>query len=354
VRWTPTRVERLIRGLPKAETHLHLDGALSPAAIKRLAVRQGYAPLARKSAAQIAALSVVDSPRSTLAEVLKAFEVVYPLLRAADAVETAAYEAAAGAARAGALYAEVRFAPALQAAPGFPPEAALDAALRGLARAEKELGIGGGIIVCLIRPFALVSREDNAAMVELAIARRGRGVVGVDLAGDEAAQPLTDYAELLARAKSAGLRLTAHAGEAPGSRDLEAALELGVDRLGHATLLADKPRLLKKVLARGVTIEVNLTSNLRTSAVAALARHPVKAWRAAGVPVAISTDDPGLFGIDLNHEYHLLAHGLGFTPEDLVAVAAQSFDALFLPEARKRALRARFEAGTRGLLDATR
>jgi len=350
IRWTPELVDRLIEGLPKVETHLHLDGSLSPSAIKALAKRQRYAPLAGKSVAEIAALTVVDKPKDSLAEVLKAFETVYPLLHTPNAVETMAYEAVAAAARDRALYVEVRFAPALQAAPGFTSEQALKAALKGLKRAEKDFGVRSGVIVCLIRPFGFVSRDKNAAMTALAIKYKDRGVVGLDLAGNEAAQPLADYREFFARAKAAGLRLTAHAGEVPGSRDLETALELGVDRLGHATLLAEKPELLKQVVARRLPIEVNLTSNLRTSAVADLARHPAKDWYAAGVPIALSTDDPGVFGIDLDHEYRLLARDLGFAPVDVIAVAAQGIDALFLPEASKRELRARFDADVRALL----
>lgn len=348
--WTPELVDRLIAGLPKVETHLHLDGALSPATIKALAERQRYAPLSGKSVDEIAAVSVVSKPRDSLAEVLKAFSTIYPLLHTPDAVETMAYETVAAAARDHALYVEVRFAPALQAADGFNAEQALRAALKGLKRAEADFGVKSGVIVCLIRPFAFVSREKNAEMTDLAVRYKNRGVVGLDLAGNEAAQPLSDFREFFARAQAAGLRLTTHAGEVPGSGDLETALALGVDRLGHATLLAAKPALLEEVRRRRIPIEVNLTSNLRTNAVVDLSAHPAKAWYAAGIPITLSTDDPGVFGIDLNHEYRLLARELGFAPVDVIAVAAQGIDALFLPEPRKRELRARFDADVRSLL----
>ena len=350
VRWTPERTSRLIRGMPKVETHLHLDGALSPATIKELAVRQDYAPLASKTVAEIAALSIVGGPMASLAEVLRKFGVVYPLLRTRDAVETCAHEAARAAARENVRYAEFRFAPALQSAAGFSPRQVLDAALAGLARGKDDFGVDSGVIVCLIRPFAFVDRGRNEEMLELAVAYKDRGVVGLDLAGDEAAQPLSDFADYFARAKTAGLRLTAHAGEAPGSSDLETALSLGVDRLGHATLLAGNPELLAEVRRRGLTIEVNLTSNVRTSAVKSAAAHPVKDWYAAGVPIALSTDDPGSFGIGLSHEYELLSRELGFGAVEILDASFQAVDALFLPETRKRALRASFEAETLALL----
>jgi adenosine deaminase len=236
-------------------------------------------------------------------------------------------------------YMEVRFAPALQAAPGFSVDDAVDAVLEGLRRGEKDFGVRSGVIICLYRPLSL---EQNEAMLESAIKHRGRGVVGIDLAGDEAKFPLSRFKELYRRAKEAGLFTTAHAGEVPGSADLETALELNVDRLDHATLLEQRPDLLRLVIQRRLPIGVNLTSNLRTSAIHSYKEHPIAAWYRAGIPVMISTDDPGVFGIDLAHEFRVLLE-LGFTPEDLIAIQWRTIDGLFLPPAEKQALRARFE-----------
>ena len=344
IQWTPELVDRLIRGMPKVETHLHLDGSLSPRTIMLLAQRQGYGPLAGKSEEEIGKLTMVDKPRSSLAEVLAAFHAVYPLLHDYEAIERIAYEAAVAAAGRNVRYLEARFAPALNTAAEFSMERVLQAALSGLARAEEDHGVKSGVIVCLIRPFSHVSRERNAEMAELAVRYKGRGVVALDLAGDESAQPLSEFRDLFEKAKAAGLGLTAHAGEAPGSRDLETVLELGLDRVGHAILLGRDPELLREFRARGIAVEVNLTSNLRTAAVADLASHPVKAWYAAGVPVALSTDDPGVFGIDIDHEYRLLARALGFSALEIVDVSLQGIDALFLSEERKQDLRERFRA----------
>lgn len=339
IAWTPAKLERLAREMPKAELHLHLDGSLSPATVKTLAERRKHAPLAGKSLEELERLVVVRKPKDSLAEVLQVFHLVYPLLKDESSVELMAYEAASAAARRNVRYLEARFAPALQEAPGFGAEQALKATLAGLARAGKEHGVQTGVIVCLIRPYAFVSRERNERMLELAIAYKDRGVVGVDLAGDEAAAPLSDYKPLFERARKAGLGLTAHAGEAPGSGDIETALEIGVHRLGHAILLREKPALLESVRKRGIAIEVNPTSNIRTGAVASYESHPAKAWLRAGLPVAISTDDPGIFGVDLPGEY--LA--LGLSAEEMLRASYAALDAAFLPETRKKALRARFD-----------
>lgn len=350
IRWTAALTDRLIREMPKVETHVHLDGALSPALIQELAAAQGLPPFAGKSVGEIRTLAVVDTPRRSLQEVLDAFATFLPLLRRPEALERVAYELVKAARTQNIRHLEVRFAPALQATPEFPSESVLAAALRGLERGRRELGVSSGVIVCLIRPFELVSREENEEILELAVRYARRGVVAIDLAGNEAAAPLSEFREFYLRAKAAGLRTTAHAGEVPGSRDIETALELGVDRLGHATMLARNPGLMERVRERGVTLEINLTSNLRTAAVPSYAEHPVRAFYKAGIPVTLSTDDPGVFGIDLDHEYGVLAGPLRFTPEEILTVSFQGIDALFLPEDRKREIRREFESSLGALL----
>ncbi len=351
IEWTPARVERLVREMPKVETHLHLDGALSPETVQALARMQGDSPLAALSLDEIRRRTVVDEPRENLAAVLEVFKTLYPLLRRREALHLAARELVAQAARDGTRYVEVRFAPALNAAPGFSQDDALDAVLAGLAEGRRLHPVGSGVIVCLLRPPGFVDLATNRKMLELAIAARHRGVVAVDLAGNEAAEPLVTYTELFHRAREGGLHLTAHAGEAPGSNDLATALALGVERLGHATLLGERPDQLAEVIRRRIPLEVNLTSNLRTGVVARIADHPVRTWFRAGATIALSTDDPGIFGIDLPGEYLRLARELGFTPAELATVALQGFDALFLPPRERVRLRRDAERDLGRLLD---
>lgn len=350
VDWTPGRFDRLIRDMPKVELHVHLDGSLAPETISRLAKQQKYAPLAGKTVGEIARAAIVSARQPSLAKVLEAFRLVYPLLRRPEAVEDAAFELARAAHRSRVRRLEARFSPELLAAEGFSAEEALQAALRGLDRGRREFGVRSGLILCLLRPESLLPMAANESTLALAIKYAGKGVVGVDVAGDEAAAPLADYAPLLEKAKFHGLGVTAHAGEVPGSKDIETALEVGVDRLGHATQLAADESLLAVVRGRRIPIEVNLTSNLRTSAVPDLKQHPARRWRELRMPIAISTDDPGVFDITLEHEYRLLRDQLGFKPDDVIAVSLQAVDALFLPAAERAALRKELEEELIGLL----
>lgn len=351
-RWTAERMASFAAAMPKVETHLHLDGALSPETVLRLARMAPGSPLHGLTVEEIRRKVVVDQPRASLAAVLDAFHAFYPLLLSAKAVELSAYELARDCARQNILHAEVRFAPALQQTADLPMSAVLDAALRGLERGREDFGVGSGVIICLLRPFTVMSREANEAMASLAVEYAGCGVVGLDVAdagpGD---QKLSEYGDWLKRGRAAGLGLTAHAGESPRGGEIEDALEIGVDRIGHGIILRERPDLLKELIRRGTVVEVNPTSNLRTGAVASYREHPVRAWKDAGLTVTLSTDDPGVFGIDLAHEYESLAREAGFTAEELLDMAWNGIWSLFLPEARRRELAARFERDAAAALD---
>lgn len=351
IAWTDDTRARFVAALPKIETHLHLDGALTPAMIAELADQQDYAPLRDLSEAEIAARSVVDGPREDLAAVLEVFSTVYPLLHTPAAVEQVAHDVIANAHAQNIRYVEVRLAPALQAVAeqGFDDAAVLEAVLAGLERGRVEFGVESAVIVCLIRSLPV---EVNAAMLDAAIElhRQGRPVVAIDLAGDEAAVPLTSFAELYRRAGAAGLFRTAHAGEVEGSDDLRTALELGVDRIGHAKYLDVQPELFEEVVRRGIGLEVNVTSNYRTAAIAGVAEHPAKRWFDAGVNISVSTDDPGVFAITLTGEYLLLIDELGFSVADLIELQRRTIATLFMSAQGKRALEARMLADIEALL----
>ncbi len=341
---SPEGLERFLQALPKVENHLHLDGSLSPATVRVLAEAAEKSELKGLSVEEITRKVVVDKPRGALPEVLAAFDAFYPLLKTPQAVELAAYEAMREAGRQGVLYHELRFAPVLQEAPGFSARQALEAALRGAERGRKDFHVGYGFILGLLRPFHLISRQKNEDMTALAVEFAGKGVTGLDVAdvgpGDEA---LSSYSRWLGAGRAAGLGLTAHAGETPRGRELEDALDIKVNRIGHAVALRGRDDLMKRVKDQGVTLEANLTSNLRTGAIKSYQDHPIKEWLDRGLKVSLSTDDPGVFGVDLTHEYRTLYNELRFSPHDLVKVARGGLESLFLTDAERRTLTQEFD-----------
>ncbi len=173
----------------------------------------------------------------------------------------------------------------------------------------------------------------EACQVELEAALKfaRSGVVGIDLAGDEARHPAAQFRPHFQQARQAGLRLTAHAGEFAGAASVkETILELQPDRLGHAVHAADDPAVMDLLAASGIAVECCPTSNLLTGAVKDLRSHPLPLFLRQGVCATINTDDPGLFGgITLEHEYCLASEEMGLTDADLARVQENGRKAAF-------------------------
>jgi len=196
------------------------------------------------------------------------------------------------------------------------------------------------VIICLFRSH---SPKENRKAFGLAKKHYGRGVTGIDLAGDESLYPTKDFAEFFEEANHLDFFTTCHAGEVKGLDNLRSALEFKVHRIGHGIHLMEDEKLLKEVVQRQVPLEIGLTSNIRTHTVSDYSLHPLRRFFAAGVPVSINTDDRGIFGIDLVHEYEAAMTHLRFSPEEILRIASDSIGHLFLDEERKSHLRHSFE-----------
>ncbi len=162
--------------------------------------------------------------------------------------------------------------------------------------------------------------------------------MGIGIGGDERRTGAEPFRELYQEAKDAGLRLTAHAGEPMGPERIGAALNIGVERIGHALAAQLDPELMEILAERQVPLEICVTSNLRTRCCPTLEEHPVRRYFDAGLKITLNSDDPAMFESDLQDEYRLARDAFGFTDEHLSELAANSMDASFLPAPRKVAL----------------
>ncbi len=173
-----------------------------------------------------------------------------------------------------------------------------------------------------VRQFGV---DEVMRVAELAAERLDDGVVGFGIGGDEARGPAELFGDVYRFAREKGLRLTAHAGETGGPESVWAALELGAERIGHGIRSIEDPVLVRHLRDRNVPLEISISSNVATGAVASLQEHPVRRLYDAGVPVVLNTDDPAMFHTTLSREYELAARHFGFSEAELGEIAQNGF-----------------------------
>jgi adenosine deaminase/aminodeoxyfutalosine deaminase len=292
--------------LPKAELHLHLEGSVEPETLHELDPST--------SVEEFRALYSY----SDFDAFLKAFGAVGKLLRTPEAYALATTRLLERLAAENVRYAEIILAAgvvlwkegnfaeifdAVQAAAAASP-----VAVRWILDAVRQFGV-----------------EPAMQVVELAAERVGQGVVAFGIGGSEERGPASWFGDVFRCAKSAGLRLTAHAGEGTSPQSIWEALELGAERIGHGISAIDDPALLCHLSEREIPLEICITSNLVTGVVKRPEDHPVRRLYDAGVPITLNSDDPAMFRCTLTNEYRLAAREFGFTEGELRGIAANGF-----------------------------
>ena len=291
---------------PLAELHLHLDGSVEPETLLEI-----DPSLTREEIA-------FNTSYSDFAGFLKSFVWVNKRLRTpADYARVARrlFERLEGE---GVTYAEV----ILSVGVVLWKEQNLAAIYDVLLRESSSSRITVRWIFDAIRQFG---PELAKPVFDLAAERVGEGVIAVGLGGDEERGPARLFADLYRGARDRGLRLTCHAGEMAGPASVWEALEIGSERIGHGIRAIEDPALVAHLAAKNIPLEVCITSNLRTGAVASLAAHPVRRLYDAGVPIILNSDDPALFGCTLTNEYALAEREFGFSESELAVLARNAF-----------------------------
>ncbi|MBV9324833.1 MAG: adenosine deaminase [Chloroflexi bacterium] len=336
-------LESYVWAAPKAELHLHLEGAIRPTTILTLARRNG-----------------VQLPSSTVEELRdwfhfrdfahfgEVYSAISRCLRTADDYELIAFELAEELARQNARYAEVGFLPAFHARMGVSEATYLGGLSRARERAQRELGVEMAWIFDLGRAWKggeTETRRWATYAVDVAIDARSEGVVALGLGGSEVGHPPEQFGALFDRGRAAGLHSAPHAGELVGPASIRGALDaLGAERIAHGVRAIEDHALLAELAARQVALDVCPTSNVCLGVYSSLAQHPLPRLHAAGAVLTISTDDPALFGTTLNGEVALLADpfalGVGAIDDILLNGVRHSF----LPARAKQRLEATYRA----------
>jgi adenosine deaminase len=318
----------LIEKLPKTDLHVHLDGSLRLSTILELADQERIELPAHDEDGLRKAMNLGKHCES-LVEYLKAFDVTLRVMQTADSLTRIAYELAEDAAKENVRYMEVRYAPMLHTQRGLKLTAVVEAVLEGLRAAQERFGIESAVIICGIRN---VSPESSLEMAELAVAYKGRGVVGFDLAGAEYDNPAKHHKKAFQLVRDNNINVTIHAGEAYGPESIAQAIHVcGAHRIGHGCRLRENGDLLHYVNDHRIALECCPSSNVQTSAIRDLASHPIKLYKALGLRVTVNTDNRLVTDTTVSKELWLCHTQLGFTMADLKAVVLSGFKSAFLP-----------------------
>jgi adenosine deaminase len=319
---------RDIRTLPKANLHLHLTGAMRPATLTDLAARYGVpepVPLDPDAVHGWAAFQ-------------GRYDVARNTIRSAADVARVVLEAAADNADDGCGWLEIQVDPTSYA----PRLGGLAATVEAVLAAAERVPIPVGVTVAASWG---ATAQHASRLAELAARYAGRGVVGFGLSNDERLGRVPDFAPACAIAAAAGLLVVPHAGfYEPAAHVRACVTHLRADRIGHGLTAADDPGLLETLATRGVALEVCPTSYPPLGVLPDIAAIPLRSLLHAGVPVALATDDPLLFGAGLAEQYALVRDAFGCTDAELAALARQSVSASAAPPDLKHRLTAAIDA----------
>ena len=315
-------------GYPLVELHRHLDGNVRIETVLDLARRHGL-ELPAWTVEELRPYVQITEREPSLMDFIAKFELLRRVTADYDAVRRIVRENLEDAAREQIDYIELRFSPYFMGEEhGLDTFGVVEAACDALEEARGSVPVKAKLIGIISRHYGPeIGRIELAA----AIHGRDRGMVGLDLAGDEANFPGELFVRHFQEAREAGLRTIAHAGEAAGAASVrQAVLELKAERIGHGIRAIEDPAVLDLLAERRVSLEVCPTSNLQTSTVPDYRSHPLPALLRRGLAVTLNTDDPGISGIDLAHEYRVAAEELGLSAGELRRMQENAVEAAFL------------------------
>lgn len=305
--------------MKKVELHLHLDGSLDIDYTNKLL---GYD----------ATDELVDTTSRNLEEYLKKFVLPVKLLQDLDNIEMYSYLLGRSLEKDEVIYAEVRFCPLFHLEK-YNIDEVVQAIIRGFSKVSS---VKVNLIFCMMRNFNF---EENLKIIELTERFLGHGVVGIDLAGNEAKYKTASFKELFRIIRDRGMPFTIHAGEADSYESVAEAISFGAKRIGHGIRSIESDSVVDKLVGEKITLEICPSSNIDTDIVPSMKLHPVKKLLDKGVKVTINTDNRTVSNTTLEREYQSLKEAFGFTNDDFFKFNMNAIDCAFISEKEKDELK---------------
>jgi adenosine deaminase len=328
----------IIKQVPKVELHDHLDGSMRPSTIIELAQQQ-HITLPSEDPVELEEWFHQGCERKSLPLYLETFSVTVSVLQTTQALKRAAFETLEDLAKDNVVYAEIRFAPILHTAGGLTMEEVVEAVLDGMDAGKRKTGISYGVILCALRNQ---NPSISLAVAKLVIAYRSRGVVALDLAGDEQGNPPKIHLEAFQYIRNQNGNITIHAGEGFGLESIWQAIQVcGAHRIGHGTRLIDDMDLdgtrIEKmgslahfIQDKRIPIEMCLSSNVGTGAAKDFASHPFYAFYKNNYRVFLSTDNRLMSNTTLTKEMNIAAVTYNLNLKDLEKITVNAMKSAFI------------------------
>ena len=322
------RIPALLRGMPKAELHMHIEGSLEPEQMFAFAQRNGVA-LAWPSADAVRAAYVFDNLQSFLdiyhagTQVLKTEQDFYDM--------ACAYFARAQADNV--KHTELFFDTQTHTGHGLDAQTVVNGLYRACLDAPARYGMTASLILCFLRHLS----EDAALECLEQIMPVRDKIVGIGLASSEQGHPPEKFARAFARARQLGFRLVAHAGEEGPPAYIWGALDvLKVERIDHGVQAIHDAALMQRLIADRIPLTVCPLSNLKLRVYSNLREHNLGRMLDAGIVATINSDDPAYFGGYINENYTQTFAALGLSAQHAYQLAHNSFVASFIEEGERK------------------
>lgn len=336
-----SRLWDMLKAMPKIELHRHLEGAIRVETLVEVAEANNI-PLPAYDAAFLRPyVQMMPEDPATHKSFLSKFSFLRQLFISEEVIRRITAEVVEDAAADNIRYMELRFTPYAQAKlMNFALADVVDWVTDAVAQTATRANIKVNLIVAMNRHESV---EIGWEMLQTAIDFMDRGVVGVDLCGNEVGFPAEPFAEIFDEAHRVGLGVTIHAGEWHGPENVTHAIErIGTRRIGHGVRTVEDSQALQLALDSGVYFEVCPTSNIQTGVVTKLQYHPLIDLHYVKANVTINTDDPAIHDLTLTDEYALMVQGLKLPLSYIKTCLRNAIDCAFLPEDEREALRLEF------------
>ena len=314
------------KDLPKVELHCHLDGSLREKTVLDFMKEDGIS-LDDKSYDKIRDVLVVPYNCPSLKEYLKRFDLPLKLMQSRKNLKRIAYELIEDVSKENVKYIEIRFAPLLHKENGLSVIEIIESVLEGLKEGENDFGVKSNLILSILRNMSIDSAYE---VIENGRKFIGKGVVALDLAGNEAQGFAKDFKEVIRCGRGYGYRITIHAGETGFSSNVVDAINLlKAERIGHGVAIEDDKISYKLVKDNDIVLEMCPKSNVQTKAVTSYDKHPLKKFLDDGLLVSVNTDNRTVSDINLTDELEKLDEVFGLTKEDYKKIYLSSIKGAF-------------------------